>query len=190
MTTSHKSTQKSLAHHFLLASPDMPDDRFVDALIYVCRHTADGAWGFIVNQPLPISVGGLLHELDLPSSQIAMNTPAMDGGPVRPEAGFILHTGLPDFKSSFAVGENVCLTTSKDILERLSEDSVAHYLMCMGFCTWSKGQLEAELSMGDWLVCPADLQILFRAPFDERLSLAYDKIGIKPESFFTTTGRA
>ena len=185
-----KTNPKNLAHHFLLASPQMDDERFEDTLIYVCRHNADGAWGFIVNQPLSISVGGLLHELDPPSSQIAMNTPAINGGPMRPDAGFVLHTGLPDFKSSFAIGENVCLTTSKDILERLSEDSMAHYLMCMGFCTWGKGQLEDELEAGDWLICPADLQILFRAPFDERLSLAYDKIGVKPTAFVTTQGRA
>lgn len=180
---------KNLAHHFLLASTQMSDERFADTLIYICRHNADGAWGFIVNQSLPISVGGLLYELDLPSSQIAMNTPAINGGPMRPDAGFVLHTGLPDFKSSFVIGENVCLTTSKDILERLSEDSLSHYLMCMGFCTWAKGQLENELNLGDWLICPADLQILFGAPIDERLSLAYDKLSIKP-TLITTQGYA
>ncbi|WII95253.1 YqgE/AlgH family protein [Moraxella haemolytica] len=186
-TTTHT---KNLAHHFLLASPYMNDERFEQTLIYVCRHTADGAWGFVINQPLPTSVGGILTELDLPSSQLAMNTPAIAGGPMRPEAGFVLHTGLPNFNSSFAIGENVCLTTSKDILDRLSEDSLAHYLMCMGFCSWGTGQLEAEINTGDWFICPADLQILFRVPFDERLMQAYDKIGINPDNFVTTAGYA
>lgn len=190
MTTTTKKPHKNLAHHFLLASPEMADERFTDTLIYICRHTTEGAWGFIINQPLPMSVGGLLGELDFPSSQTTMNTPTINGGPVRPEAGFILHTGLPDYKSSFAISENVCLTTSQDILERLSEDGVTHYLLCMGFCNWGKGQLEAEIGGGDWLVCPADLQILFRTPFQDRLHQAYDKIGINPHTFVSTTGYA
>lgn len=169
----------------------MPDERFVNSLIYVCRHTPDGAWGFIVNQPLRhVSVGGLLQELALPSSQKMMNTPAMHGGFMRPEAGFVLHTGLPDFSSSFAIGENVCLTTSKDILKRLASDSLPHFLMCMGFCSWAKGQLDKEVSQGDWLLCPCDLQILFGAKFEDRLSLACQKLGINLDRYTDQIGHA
>lgn len=164
----------------------MDDERFVQSLLYICRHTPDGAWGFIINEPLPASVGGLLYELDLPSSELTMNTPAMRGGFIRPEAGFVLHTGLPEFGSSFAVGDNVCLTTSKDILSRLASDSLPHYLLCMGFCNWKQGQLEKELKDGDWFSCPADLQILFATAFDKRLSQAYSKIGIDPNRLIST----
>lgn len=180
----------NLTHYFLLPSPSMPDERFVDALIYVCRHSTDGAWGFVVNKPLSVSVGGLLHELDLPASQEAMNTPAMHGGFIRPEAGFVLHTGLPEFASSFAVSENVCITVSKDALDLISGDSLPHFLLCMGFCHWSAGQLEQEIDEQDWLVCPANLEILFRVKFEDRLALAYDKLGINPDKFTLTTGFA
>ena len=180
----------NLTHYFLLPSPSMPDERFVDALIYVCRHSTDGAWGFVVNKPLSVSVGSLLHELDLPASQEAMNTPAMHGGFIRPEAGFVLHTGLPEFASSFAVSENVCITVSKDALNLISGDSLPHFLLCMGFCHWSAGQLEQEIDEQDWLVCPANLEILFRVKFEDRLALAYDKLGINPDKFTLTTGFA
>lgn len=182
---------KNLTHHFLLPTPTMDDERFFDTLIYICRHTLQGAWGFIVNQPLKVgSVGAILDEMGLPSSQKATNTPAMHGGFVRQEAGFILHTGLPDYASSFVIGENVCLTTSKDILQRLSNDELTHYLLCMGFCTWGAGQLEQEVGQGDWLICPADLQILFGAKFDERLPKAYQKIGIDLDRYTDQVGRA
>ncbi|TWV82461.1 YqgE/AlgH family protein [Moraxella sp. VT-16-12] len=184
-------TFKNLTHHFLIPSPTMNDERFFDALIYVCRHTLQGAWGFIINQPLNIgSVGSILDELDLPSSQRNMNTPAMHGGFVRPEAGFVLHTGLPEYRSSFVIGENVCLTTSKDILQRLSCDELSHYLLCMGFCNWQAGQLEREIRQGDWLICPSDLQILFGADFADRLSLAYQKLGINLDKYTDQIGRA
>ena len=44
----------------------------------------------------------------------------LQGGPLRPEAGFVLHTGQPTWHSSIAVGENVCITTSKDILDAIA----------------------------------------------------------------------
>lgn len=190
MTQITTPTHHSLSHHFLIASPDMPDERFADTLIYLCRHTKDGAWGFVINRPLSLSVGALLDDLGLPTTHKNHQTPAMNGGVIRPEAGFVLHTGLPNYLSSFAIGENVCLTTSKDILQKIIIDEVPHFLMCMGFCQWSKGQLEHELGMGDWLVCPADLKILFDADFDDRLSLAYQKIGINPDRYTPTIGYA
>ncbi len=168
----------------------MPDERFAGALIYVCRHSGEGAWGFMVNKPLPASLGGLLHEFDLPVNQKAMKTPIMHGGFIRPEAGFVLHTGLPEFASSFAISENVCVTTSKDVLSLISNDSLPHFLLCMGFCHWGGGQLEAEISEQDWLVCPADLEILFRTNFSDRLALAYDKLGINPDKFISNIGFA
>lgn len=180
-----------LIHHFLIPTPQMDDARFSDALIYICKHNADGAWGFIVNQPLnATSVGGLLGELDLPTSQATMNTAAMNGGPVRTEAGFVLHTGLPDYKSSIAISENICLTTSKDILEELSCDRVRHYLLCMGYCSWGKGQLDAEVAAGDWFICPADLRTLFELPFEQRLSASLARLGINPDKLTDTIGYA
>ncbi len=168
----------------------MTDERFVGSLVYLCRHSDEGAWGFIVNKPLTASLGGLLHELHLPASQKAMKTPIMQGGFIRPEAGFVLHTGLPEFASSFAISENVCVTTSKDILNLVSGDGLPHFLLCMGFCHWGSGQLEAEISEQNWVVCPADLEILFRAKFEDRLTLAYDKLGINPDKFTPNTGFA
>lgn len=184
------SQTKKLTHHFLIPSQKMRDERFLDAVIYICRHTDEAAWGFIINQPLPNSVGSLLSELDLPVSQQAMNTPAINGGPVRPEAGFVLHTGLPDYKSSFAISENVCLTTSKDILEHLSADTLRHYLLCMGYCNWGKGQLDDEIAEGDWLVCPADLPTLFGIPFEDRLTACRQKLGIDTDMLSTIIGYA
>lgn len=181
----------SLVHHFLMPTDKMTDERFFDALLYICRHTKDGAWGFIINKPLEsISVGSLLSELDLPTSRANMNTQALDGGPVREEAGFVLHTGLPDYKSSFAISENICLTTSKDILEKLSHDKLEHYLLCMGYCQWGKGQLDQEIALGDWWVCPADLGIIFGLPFQDRLTASLAKLGIDINKFVNQTGSA
>ena len=114
----------------------------------------------------------------------------MHGGFVRPEAGFVLHTGLPEFKASIVVGENVCLTTSQDVLKQLGKNTLSHYMLLMGFCQWSKGQLDEELKQGDWLVCPCDLAVLFGADMEDRLTLARQKIGLSIEGVLPVMGRA
>lgn len=168
----------------------MDDERFFDSVIYICRHSNNGSWGFIINQPTEFSIGELLDKLDLPTNEHTAQTPAMHGGPVRPEAGFVLHTGLPDYKSSFVIAENVCMTTSKDIIERLGQGQLRHSMLCMGYCNWEKGQLEQEIANGDWLVCPADLQTLFALPFEERLAHSYAKLGVEPTKLFHATRSA
>lgn len=181
-----------LSHHFLIPTAQMSDPRFFNTLIYICRHSNEGAWGFIVNKPSQImTVGGLLAEMEIDGGQTAMSLPAMEGGVVRPEAGFILHTGLPEFHSSFAVSENICLTTSKDILPYLAPVSqFTHYLLLMGFCGWRAGQLETEIKAGDWLVCPASIDILFYTNPDDKLPKAYQTLGINPDALAPTVGHA
>lgn len=181
---------KNLTHYFLVPSPSMDDERFRDALIYICRHSSAGAWGFIINQTHPfLSVGGLLGELDLPSSYRTISTPVMHGGFMRPEAGFVLHTGQPNFTSSFVIGDNVCLTTSKDVLKWIADDGLSYYLVCMGFCNWAKGQLEQEILAKDWFIYPADAMTIFGDDFDKRLAkirrklhLATDDLEINTDS--------
>ncbi|PNK60596.1 YqgE/AlgH family protein [Psychrobacter sp. FDAARGOS_221] len=174
-------TLNNLTHHFLIAAPSMPDDRFAQSLIYICRHDKHGVLGLIVNKPiLDTKVPSLLEGLDIEvEDDSVMEDVALEGGPVFPEVGFVLHTGQPTWASSFAISENVCITTSKDILHRIAEgQGVEHYYLCLGHASWTKGQLEREISQGDWLVCPADLSLLFEAPFEERWHLAANKIGV------------
>lgn len=173
--------QMSLVNHFLLPTEQMGDVRFFETVLYICRHTPEGAWGFIVNQPLVgLSVGGLLGESHIDGGAKSMTINAMKGGFVRMEAGFVLHTGLPRFESSMVVGENICLTTSRDILPFLVDNSIGHFMVLMGFCSWQKGQLEQDIARGDWLTCPADAYILFDDRADKKRQLIYQKLGLNP----------
>lgn len=185
-------TQNNLSHHFLLPTAKMRDPRFMDSLVYICRHADDGAWGFVVNQPSSsISVGGLLHDLGIGADSDTMRTPAMNGGPVRSEAGFVLHTGLPKFRSSFAISENICLTTSKDILPLIAHAGrLSHYMMLMGFCSWKHPQLIAEIEAGSWLSCPAKIDILFSDDHANKLARTYALMGIDADKLVPVIGQA
>ncbi len=107
-------TKQYLTHRCLIAPPDMNDEFFANTVIYLARHDEDGAQGIIINRPSGIQIKELLNDLDIDADNVHPHE-VLQGGPLRPEAGFVLHTGQPTWHSSIAVGENVCITTSKDI---------------------------------------------------------------------------
>lgn len=183
----------NLTHYLLIAAPELSDPRFERALIYICRHDQQGALGLRVNRPIAHSrVGKLLEDLDIEvtNSQV-MDDVALDGGPMYPEIGFVLHTGQPQWASSFAISENVCITTSQDILQCIAAgQGIGHYQLCLGHASWSKKQLDRELENGDWLVCPADLTLLFDTPFEERWQVAAEKIGVNFDYLSSDIGHA
>ena len=43
---------KFLTGKCLIAAPDMKDERFANALVYICSHDRQGAMGFVVNKKL------------------------------------------------------------------------------------------------------------------------------------------
>lgn len=184
---------KNLTHHLLIATPQMPDERFDRAVVYICRHDSQGALGLVINKPFKdTSVGRLLEDLEMTcKDKRLMHEMALSGGPIAPEIGFILHTGQPSWASSFAISENVCVTTSRDILESIALGTgVGHFQVCLGHASWGAKQLATEIEKGDWLVCPADLDILFNTPYDECWHKAGQKLGIDLDFLGAEVGHA
>lgn len=103
---------------------------------------------------------------------------------------FVLHTGQPTWRSSIAVGENVCITTSKDILDAIAHnEGVGRYQIALGYASWGKNQLEEEMARGDWLICDSDMDLIFNLPYGDRWDAAYKKIGVDRTWFASEIGQ-
>lgn len=187
------SNEKNLTHHLLIATPNIDGGIFEKSLVYICRHDNQGVLGLIINKPNPFTnTAKLLEDLNVAvtSHKLYKSRPLMSG-PLNPEVGFVLHTGQAVWSSSFMVSENICLTTSRDILHSIgSGHGVAHFELCLGHASWRKGQLQAELDNGDWLVCPADYPLLFNTDYDKRWQQACDIVGVNFDIFTSEIGRA
>ena len=60
----------------------------------------------------------------------------------------------------------------------IAQEGPEDHLIALGYAGWAAGQLEQELAENSWLTLPADGDIIFSTPSDQRLSAAAAQLGI------------
>lgn len=181
-----------LANHFLIAVPAMDDPNFARGLTLLCQHDENGAMGLLVNRPSDYTLGEVLQQMKIESGDGALRSrPVLHGGPVQPERGFVLHDDPRPWASTLQVGDRLFVTTSRDILESMARgDGPAHSLVALGYAGWEAGQLEGELADNAWLTVPADADILFAQPLEQRWQAAATRLGVDMSRLADYSGRA
>lgn len=71
-----------------------------------------------------------------------------------------------------------------------SEKPPSPALMFLGYAGWGAGQLEEEIQQNSWLTTPATTNIIFDAPFAERVKLAVEAAGVNFGRLSGGAGRA
>ena len=176
---------------FLIATPVIGSGFFNRSLTYLCHHDADGAMGIVINQHLDLALSDLLEHLDIETVSDLSDYQVLAGGPVGTEQGFVLHRGGPKWEGSRAVGGDLSLTTSRDILCALAVgDGPQDYLVALGYAGWGPGQLEEEVSGNSWLTVPADRRTLFQVAADDKLAAAGQQLGIDIDLLTAQAGHA
>lgn len=179
------------SNQFLLAMPALVDGNFAGSVVYVCEHTTRGALGLVINRPTDLSLSALLERIELKVE----GAPARDdavyfGGPVQTDRGFVLHPAGQLFQATLELGE-LNLSTSQDVLFSIADGSgPAQSVIALGYAGWEAGQLEAELADNAWLTCPADLEVLFDVPAEQRLAAAAQRLGINLSLLTAQAGHA
>ncbi|WP_298293533.1 YqgE/AlgH family protein [Thiomonas sp.] len=187
-----RADASNLSNQFLIAMPGMVDDNFAGAVVFVCEHSPRGALGLIINRPSDITVRELFERIGLDTSGIPASLPVLQGGPVQPERGFVLHepTGTR-YASSLDIPGGLQMTTSKDVLEHMAAGSgPMRCLIALGYSGWNAGQLEEEIGQNGWLTVEADRTVLFDTPVEARFNAAMALLGFNPAMLSQTAGHA
>ena len=136
------------------------------------------------------SVGELLDQLGI-AATVVSRQPVLEGGPVKTERGFILHSDDAQYDASLPLGNGLMLSTARQTLEAVGAGhGPKRYVVALGYAGWGSGQLENELLQNAWLSCPADIDILFDVPFDQRVNKAAASLGIDFRLMSTHAGHA
>jgi len=181
----------NLTHNFLIAMPGMVDPHFHGSLTYICDHSEQGALGVVVNRPTDLYLSTLFDQIGLTLPERLRDKIVYFGGPVQTERGFVLHTPPHTFSSTLTVKDSVSLTTSKDVLEAVSQDAgPGKFMVSLGYAGWAAGQLEEEIKQNAWLSVAADPQVIFDLTPKERLPAAMKLLGIDFASLSDEVGHA
>jgi putative transcriptional regulator len=182
----------NLTQHFLIAMPAMADPNFAKSLTFVCEHNDQGALGVVVNRPIEMNLHALLEQVGIvPETDVYKSVAVHFGGPVQVDRGFVLHSPLGEWQSTLAVSPEIGLTTSKDILQAVSDgQGPRKMLVTLGYAGWAPGQLEHELSQNAWLTVPAQPEVIFDLPAEERLTAAMSLLGVDYAKLSDVAGHA
>lgn len=186
----------NLANHFLIAMPTMHDPLFDGTVIYICEHNERGALGIVINKPTDMNIESLLARINIKLEATPENVQitkklVMFGGPVQDDRGFVLHTPFKNYSSTIKIGDNIAFTTSRDVLEAVAVDNgPKRLLISVGYSSWGAGQLEDEIIRNGWLTVPANADILFDLPIEQRYSSAMKLLGIDPIMLSGEAGHA
>ncbi|WP_367606383.1 YqgE/AlgH family protein [Legionella sp. W05-934-2] len=181
-----------LANHLLVAMPGLTDPNFAHSVVYICEHHQEGTVGLIINQPLQYHLGFIFDQMNIHATKEKQKRlPVLFGGPVQPERGFVIHRPSGLWRSSLNLKENVTVTTSDDIIKALAEDQgPSDVLITLGYAGWSKEQIDYEVKMNQWLVCPATSELLYEIPFEKRWEMAGQSIGVDMSQLSFQSGNA
>lgn len=182
----------TLAGHFLIAMPSMPDPRFSRSVVYVCAHSADGAMGLVINRLFePLEFDELMTQLEIPVSDQSHRIRVHFGGPVEAGRGFVLHSSDYQSEGTLNVDDGISLTATVDILKALAEGhGPQQCFLALGYAGWAPGQLDAELQANGWLQTKGDAALLFDPDLDHKWETILKRMGIQPAMLSSEAGHA
>ena len=140
----------------LIASPHLRDPNFLQSVVYLVRHSQEGALGVVLNRPLGIPFDEQLAEVLswTPQRPIELGW----GGPVE---GALL--ALHDQKDLAEIPCDMGLyfAGSETAIRELAERPMAQVRLFMGYSGWGAEQLEREVQVGGWLLGDGNAEEVF-----------------------------
>jgi putative transcriptional regulator len=161
----------------LVATPEMKDPRFAEAVIYMVKHDADGAFGLVINRPIakgPFEdlLKGFGAEIKDAQGEVLIHY----GGPVSMQQGFVLHSDDVMIESSLKMVNGIAMTPGVKIIEALARgEGPRESLVMLGYAGWAPGQLEMELRTDSWFVIPGEKSLIFGKDADKKWHEAMDR---------------
>ena len=164
----------------LVATPDAPA-AVRETVVLVAVHGDQGSLGFILNRTAAgITYRDALVSVGIDPHDLELNGKLCIGGPVRPDAAWLLFDGSAFEASGATLPEDSCaldpaihVTASAEVtLEVLKHKPGVKTLLCRGHTTWEAGELEAEIAAGQWVRTEARPGLVFDAPLSRRWSEA------------------
>jgi putative transcriptional regulator len=142
----------ALAGRLLVASPLLTDPNFHRAVVLICTHNEEGAFGLVLNRASPVPVSELLPEW---ASRVVAPPSIFRGGPVLMDRALALARLAPHIDGDTVDGWDP-VTGVVGLLDLQVNPSALAGIEAVrifsGHAGWAGGQLEGELMGEAWFV--------------------------------------
>jgi putative transcriptional regulator len=156
---------------FLLSRPDLPDPNFNNTVVLLVEYAPDeGAFGIIVNRPTSVPISRVFPQAGTAGKAAQL----FFGGPVSGDVLLALFASERDLEGAARVFDDVFLSGDRELMVG-SIGAGGDFRVYAGYSGWAPGQLDAEMTRGDWIVLPAEREVVFSEVPGEEWQRLYDR---------------
>lgn len=178
----------ALAPGMLLAAPNLADTFFEQAVIMLLEANDEGAMGFMINRPLPITLGELAQGMSLSVCEEYQHAQVYAGGPVTPERGWVFARRNAQTPSNldvqYAYDDGLIILSDVTSLRTLLQTPGQEFRLILGYSGWGAEQLQNELRDGSWIPHPWETNGLFDDASDTLWQAMIDAQGFDAQMFW------
>jgi putative transcriptional regulator len=144
----------------LVVPRNSPDPNFADSVVLLIRYAEDGTVGLMITRQTKLPVSRVLHDLKGSSKY---PDAVYAGGPVQIEAVHaLLQSRAGPHDSTHLFGNVYLLSTKVELEKALAAGKGSKELrIYLGYCGWSRGQLENEVNRGGWYIFDGNDGLVF-----------------------------
>jgi putative transcriptional regulator len=177
----------SVAPVLLLSMPQLEDPNFRRTVVLLCQHSAEGAWGLVLNRPAGQNAAAVV-QMDPPVAGDS-DLEIWIGGPVEPQRGCILLGDDPSDEDAVRLAPGLFVSGSPVLLRNmLALARPRRVKLLMGYAGWGPGQLEEELTQSSWLLGDLELDLVFDVEPAMMWETAIRRLGADPSTLQMSSG--
>ncbi len=149
---------------FLVASRDLRDPNFSQTVVLLIDYNWQGAMGLIINRPTEVRLSKVFPGIE--GLRDRTDTVYIGGPVARNQMMLLIRSSNPP-GGSLHIFEDIYASSSQTVVKRMIDDGgpQERFRVYAGYAGWAPGQLDQELSRGDWHLLQANAETLFdKAP--------------------------
>jgi putative transcriptional regulator len=148
----------------LVASRDVIDPNFHEAVVLLIDYDAKGAMGLIINRRTKAPMSQVLPDLH---ASVSTSRPVFFGGPVEAGGLALVRSEQPPEDGRHVLADVYLLSTRPGLEAQVSGGAGPdRFRVFIGYSGWRAGQLETETIHGLWHVLDGDAGLVFDADPD------------------------
>ncbi len=148
----------------LIADPFLKDPNFMRTVVYMCRHSDEGSFGFVLNKVFEQTLDELINGME------GMELPVYYGGPVQTDTVHYIHQYPDLIPECYKISDDIYWGGDFETVKRLlktKQIDTEKIKFFIGYSGWEKDQLALELTEKSWLTATATRKIVFDTEMDD-----------------------